>query len=80
MESVLDPMGMCGARGVRLDPDGMGMGMGMCGAGGVELNSTGAGLCDTGRALFHGIFWNSFLQKNGFILKEILESYGKANM
>ena len=23
------------------------------------------------------IFWNSFLQKNGFILKEILESYGK---
>ena len=49
MESVLDPMGMCGARGVRLNPGGASMGMGMCGVGGVELHSTSAGLHDTGR-------------------------------
>ena len=49
MESVLDPMGMCGTRGVRLNPGGAGMGMGMCGVGGVELHSTSAGLHDTGR-------------------------------
>ena len=30
-------------------------------------------------ALFHGIFWNCVLQKNGFIPKEILELCGNAN-
>ena len=30
-------------------------------------------------ALFHGIFWNCVIQKNGFIPKEILELCGNAN-
>jgi hypothetical protein len=30
-------------------------------------------------ALFHGIFWNCVLQKNGFNPKEILEFCGNAN-